>query len=336
MNLSLFHFDPNDPHSHHKMKDKLNSRTGLLACRFLEWTGWYDYMIAQRLLGHYRLFQHFRKDYAKFSWPDMTAARAYILNYKATHGLKYFLARLMSFIYTIFTPKEYYRVAQVAGVNHLLIKEHPFILEEFLEGADLDFEEALKKAMHRITDPYFLSMTTKDSFAPAPATEPALIPPVQLSQFNHTVNNYATYNHQYNTLNNNISNVNIQPVLRDGAKGKESGIFTKRQILIFFDLLSGISTLEKVDLTKTAKFDGIAALLHALTGKSKESFIDEMKDHRNNGLYAFNTPGERNELIGILNNLSDAFRKAGFRSLATQADLKIKELDATKKNGPID
>ncbi len=45
------------PERNYKWKDKLNSLTGHLDCRFLEWTGWYNQDILQRLLGHYRLYQ---------------------------------------------------------------------------------------------------------------------------------------------------------------------------------------------------------------------------------------------------------------------------------------
>lgn len=43
-------------------KDKLNGTTSNINCRFLEWTGWYNQDLLQRLLGHYRLYQVFKSE----------------------------------------------------------------------------------------------------------------------------------------------------------------------------------------------------------------------------------------------------------------------------------
>ena len=62
MNLNLFHFGPNaDDPRNWKMKDKLNGWIGRRQCLFLEWSGWYSFDLAERLLGHYRLFKLFKK-----------------------------------------------------------------------------------------------------------------------------------------------------------------------------------------------------------------------------------------------------------------------------------
>lgn len=59
MDLSVLH-PVKSPARDYTWKDKLNSITSPLGCRFLEWTGWYNQDIAQRLLGHYRLYQLFK------------------------------------------------------------------------------------------------------------------------------------------------------------------------------------------------------------------------------------------------------------------------------------
>jgi hypothetical protein len=132
--------------------------------------------------------------------------------------------------------------------------------------------------------------------------------------------------------NNNqyILQVFVQPVLREGATGKEKGVFSKKQLLIFFDLLSETNAIERIDFRKPNKYHDIATLFHALTGKPATSFTEELDDHRHKGLYQFHTPGERTQLIVALTNLANAFRAAGFRSIAKQADKKIKELEAAR------
>jgi hypothetical protein len=44
-------------------------------------------------------------------------------------------------------------------------------------------------------------------------------------------------------------------------------------------------------------------------------------------LYEFKNEGERKQLIITLTNLSEAFRKAGFRSISKAADKKLIELE---------
>jgi hypothetical protein len=122
------------------------------------------------------------------------------------------------------------------------------------------------------------------------------------------------------------------PILREGPHGKEKGVFSKKQLLIFFDLLSGTNAIERIDFHKRNKFPDIAALFHAITGKPATSFIEKLDDHRRKGLYQFHTPGERNQLIVTLTNLANTFRAAGFRSIAKLADRKIKELESAKND----
>lgn len=311
--------DPEQPtQGDHPMKIRLNSWTRLYPCRFLEWTGWYSVSVSQRLIGHYRLFQHYKVYNAKWPNRDYSATAAYILQYKATQGFKYFVCRIISFCCTILSKKQYYLGVEVAGINRRLIDESPAILQEFLVNADTDFNGAMTRALQQINDPSFLNHTV----TPAGPVFPSM-----MVQFNQENNNYTTNNHQYN-----YSKVNIQPVIKEGAKGKEKGVFSKKQILIMFDLLAESARMEKIDFSKPNKFDGLADLFHALTGKTKESFIELLNNYKTRSLYEFNTPGELNQLLIILNNLADTFRKAGFRSVSKLADRKILELESMRKD----
>lgn len=302
----------------HPMKAKMNNWTKRLPCRFLEWTGWYNCSISQRLIGHYRLYQNFKTGLANWT-RDMSGVQAYIFQYRGIHGFKHFISRTVGLIYSIATWSDYSLQIEVAGINRQLVNESSLILMQFLTTAETDFPAAMDQAMKQINDPSFLSMSGNSAGA---------IFPAMLVQFNQENNTYTT-NNQYNSLH---SEVNIQPVIREGAKGKEKGVFSKKQMLIFFDLIAEAGKLEKIDFSKPNRFDAIADLLHAMTGKGKESFIQELNDCRNRGLYEFNTPGELNQLVIILTNLADIFRAAGFRSVAKLADDKIKELESKKKD----
>ena len=68
-------------------------------------------------------------------------------------------------------------------------------------------------------------------------------------------------------------------------------------------------------------------MLQAVSGKSKDSIMEQLKDTRNNSLYSFQNQGELNQLIITLTNLAETFRKAGFRTVATVADRKLRELE---------
>jgi hypothetical protein len=307
IDLALFHHEDAPPNSNWRTKDRLNGWTSLGRCRFLEWIGWYNYDIAQRLLGHYRLFHHFKAYYNQTSH-DLPAAKAYILEYRVGHGFKYFLTRVMAFLTAIIERKSY-PVAGIAAINRQLVNNSTSILYDFLTDADKDFTAAFLQAMNRIKDPSFF-----DRMSPHPQQ-----PPVAIQYNDNRVSN------QYN------SQVNIQSMLREGATGKSSGIFSKRQLLILFDLLANKTTrLEKIDFTKPARFDAVADLLHALSGKSKESIVEELKNYRTKGLYECQREGEYNQTIRTLSNLAEAFRSAGLRSIAEEADKKIIELERKK------
>lgn len=109
--------------------------------------------------------------------------------------------------------------------------------------------------------------------------------------------------------------------------GKVKGVFSKKQILILFDLLTRSAQQDKLDLSKPNKYDPLADLFHAITGKSHSSWMEELKDYKHKDLYEFHTEGQRKQLIAILTNMAELFRKAGFRAIAALADKKILDLE---------
>jgi|SRR5271154_7068178 len=116
------------------------------------------------------------------------------------------------------------------------------------------------------------------------------------------------------------------------VKGKEKGVFSKKQLLIFFDLLTELKTIERIEYAKPNKLQNMAILLQAISGKKTETWIEELKNCRHHGLYQFHTKGELDQLIIVLTNLSDICSKAGFFSIAKLANKKLNGLDAMKKD----
>jgi len=340
MDLSIFHFNEG-PDRNYKPKDYLNGRRGLMACRFLEWSGWYSQDIAQRLLGHYRLYQHYRSGMR--NWPvGLAPARSYILHYKAIHPFKYALARCMSFLYSLIFWKEPFLPGMVAGLNHRLIREGSTLLEEFLVSADDDFEKALNKALQQIRESSFFQDGHHE-----------VLQSIHLSQTNHKYNLAATFNdnrtkvgqlktytdnstkhlHQDNSAPQIFNHIEFQRVITQaptGPHGKEKGVFSKRQILIMLDLLSLKAKKDGIDLSKQNRFNAYADLLRGITGKGKATLLEELNDYRNKDLYACNTQGELGQLIIIMTDLGNTFRDAGFRSLSDVVDRKIIELRQKK------
>jgi len=306
VDITLFHQIPG---GNYHMADRLNSRTGRFACYFLEWTGWYNHRIATRLLGHHRLFQLYKKDPDRI-FRSMPLSQAYLLHYCSSHPVKYFISKLVSFIYSLGTLGRHYLAVEIETFNKSLIHEHAGILQTFLEEADHDFTAALHKAIQQL-DPSAAGHPTHSKI-PAPA---------YLIQFNQS----NTHTHQYNTLT-------IHNPVKEASRGKQKDVFSKKQVLMLFDLLSSAAKLEAIDLSKPAKFEAIAAFLYAVTGKSKESWVEELNDYKTKDLYAFHTRGELQQLISTLSNLAEFLRKAGFRSVATLADKKIRELERHRKD----
>lgn len=246
-------------------RDRLNSFTHPLSCRFLEWTGWYNQTLHNRLVGHHRLYTLFQKTH--HTHQDLPAPQAYILQYRSTYTPRHLITKTASLFLSPLAP--------IAAINHHLIHKRPDILHQFLTVAETDLDDALQQARQAILDPNFL----------------------------------------------------FQPLLHNSPIGKQKGVFSKKQLLIFLDILSETHAIEHIDYDKPNKFAAIAGLLHALTGKSTTAFTEELHDNRNKSLYRFRTPGERDQLIITLTNLADTFRTAGFRSIAKQADRKIRELE---------
>jgi hypothetical protein len=338
---------PPDPNSapDFRLRDRLNNWTGFSSCRLLEWSSWYNQSIRNRLIGHYRLYKHFKMDYEKNHLGDIPVTQAYILQYRTNYFLKSLVATTTSFIFSAFT-RLYAPVAEYAALNRHLIYQRPDILQYFLAAAESesDFETALDQARQSILSPTFLNNHL------APSTNPIAIQyndnraNIQLNdnrtnnEFNdNRTNNQFNDNRTSNEYNDNHtdiyfnSQVILQPTLREGAQGKEKGVFSKKQHFMFFDLLAESACIERIDLQKPTKFQDIADLFHAISGKSASSFKEELDNYRNSTLYTYYTPGERDQLIRDLTNLANAFRTAGFRSIAKLAERKIEELETSRK-----
>lgn len=311
MDLSVLHRHPL-PDRDYSWKDKLNSLTGQLDCLFLEWSGWYNQDIYQRLLGHYRLYQLLKKE-SKVG-DGLPQPLAYIVNYRASHSFKYLLSQITGILYYLGSFGKPYYPLQTEGINKLLINEHAHILQKFLTDANNNFEEALSQAIGQILSP---DLGKKPDVL---IKKSAII--LQTRNLFNSYRNNNQYFNEYTTVNPATT----------GIKGKEKGVFSKKQILILFYLIAENGRLEKIDFTRPNKFDSIAALLYAITGKSKDSWVEQLKDGRNKGLYEFNNKGERKQLIVTLTNLSDFFRKAGFRTFAMIADKKMREIEKQNMN----
>ena len=310
MDLSVLH-PVDSPEKNYKWKDKLNGATGHLNCRFLEWSSLYNQDIAQRLLGHYRLYQVFKAENDAAANIGLALPLAYIVSYRASHRVKYALSTIMASIYYIFTFGKRYSPLQIEGINRILINDKAIILQEFLQNADKDFFSALTKTVEQIGSVDFIDKADNKFMI------------IQQNKNEYKYNHYQTNSHYFNEYNNVQSSVN-------GVKGKEKGVFSKKQLLILFDLLSENNIIDKIDYSKPNKFESIATMLQAVTGKSKDSIMEQLKDTRRDGLYSFQNIGELNQLIVTLTNLSEIFRSAGFRSIANMADKKLREFERMK------
>jgi hypothetical protein len=306
MDLSVLHA-VKSPGRDYTMKDKLNRITSLLGCRFLEWSGWYNQDISQRLLGHYRLYQLFKaknKVEAQLSWP-----LAYIAHYRTLHLLKYWLSCIMAALYYIFTLGGRYYPLSVEELNKQLINNQFTILQEFLTDAEDDFEIALHNAIDQI-----------NGFGKRAVPEITFVHNrLEHKVYNNTCHYFTEYNGAVLSSTNEL-------------KGKQKGVLTKRQILILFDLLADKGNIERIDYTKPNKFKDVSELFHAVNGKSKSTWEEELNNYKDKGPYYYRDEGELKHLISTLTNLSEKLRKSGFRLLAKEADKKIKELENIQKS----
>jgi hypothetical protein len=324
MNQNVLPPNPN-PQPDFRMRERLNGWTGFLPCRFLEWSSWYNQSVRNRLIGHHRLYHLFKKNYEKIHLGDISITQSYILHYRTSYPVKHFVARITSFLISTFT-RSYAPVGGYAAINRHLICERPDILLEFLIAADTQFDAALDQAIQQILAPTFLSSSTTNKEQPLAIQYNDNRTNIQYNDIHTEIQHNENHtNNQYN------SQFILQTNLREGAQGKEKGVFSKKQLLIFFDLLAEHGSIEQIDFSKPTKFQEIANLFHAISGKSASSIVEELTDHRNKSLYKCNTPGEYDQLIITLTNLASVFRGAGFRSIANKADKKIGELEAVKK-----
>lgn len=301
MDLSVLHY-VKSPDRDYTWKDKLNSISCPLGCNFLEWSGWYSQDISQRLLGHYQLYQVFKTKHKVNS--QLSLPLAYIVHYRILHVIKYGLSCITGVLYRAFTLGGRYYPLPVEELNKQLINHQYTILQEFLTDAEADFEKALHYAVNQING-------SGNKVLPE-------ITFVQNRLENNVYNNSSHYFTEYNTTVHSGTN---------GIKGKEKGVLSKKQILIFFDLLAETGNLEKVDYTKPNKFEAVAEMLQAVTGKSKDSWLEELKNYKNKGLYDYRDEGELRQLIKTLTNLSDTFRKSGLRKISKAADSKIIKIE---------
>lgn len=305
MDLSVLHA-VKSPDRDYTMKDKLNGITGPLGCRFLEWSGWYNQNISQRLLGHYRLYQLFK---AKSQVDSQVSSQvAYIAHYRSLHIIKYALSCITAVLYYICTLGDRYHPLPIEQLNKQMICQQFAILHEFLTNADADFEKALQNAIDQINS-YDNNVTPEITF-------------IQNHLEQKVYNNTNHYFTEYN------GTVFFGP---NKLKGKEAGVLSKKQILILFDLLANELDIKGVDYSNSNKFEREAELFHALNGKSKSSWEEELNNYKNKGIYYYNGKGELNQLIKDITGLSNIMRKSSFRPLAIAADKKIRELELVKR-----
>lgn len=301
MNLSVLHA-VKSPDRDYTMKDKLNSVTSPLGCRFLEWSGWYNQDISQRLFGHYRLYQVFKAKYKETS--TLSLQLAYIAHYRNSHVFKYLLSWSIDAVYRFFTRTNLYPPLVVEGLNKQLINQQYTILQEFLTNVEVDFENALQNAIDQL-----------NGYGNKVGLEITL---VQNRQEYNVYNNTCHYFTEHNTINHSGS---------AGIKGKEKDVFSKKQILIWLDLQADLGKMDRIDYSKPNKFENIAIMLQAINGKTKESWKEELGKYKDKGLYHYRDSGELKNLVNTISNISETFRKAGQRDLAKAADRKIRMLE---------
>src|SRR5260221_7567086 len=233
MSLRIFHYG-NEADENYFLTGRFDGWTGRLKCRWWEWSGWYNADIYQRLVGHYLLFQHFKKDAALMK-RSISVEQAYVLQYRTMQGVKYLISRITAFTWSILTFGMSFPSVEIEGINRILVNEGADILQQFLADSEIDFRPALFTAAEKMQSPSFICMTAKGL---------SLAYLLQINnQFNRNHNeSFTEVNHHHNESFTKVTN---QPIVKEGAAGKEKGVFSKRQWLIFFDLLTQMSDLEK-------------------------------------------------------------------------------------------
>jgi hypothetical protein len=196
----------------------------------------------------------------------------------------------------------------IEQINKQLIYRQFTILQQFLADAETNFEKALQNAIDQIN-------SHDDKVTPE-------ITLIQNRLEQKVYNNSCHYFIEYN------GTVFSGP---NKLKGKQAGVLSKKQILILFDLLANELDIKGVDYSNSNKFEREAELFHALNGKSKSSWEEELNNYKNKGIYYYNGVGELNQLIKDIIGLSNIMRKSAFRPLAIAADKKIRELELVKR-----
>ena len=306
MDLEVFHHLDRSP-KFYRYWDRRNKRTGNI-CYYYELTGWYDINIAMRLLGHHRLFQ-LRKNLYGRSESCLSPAFGYILHYRENGIVKdtwIGLIRRLLRVVRIEYP-------EIKNFNRTLLFNHPEILESFLIAAETDFDKALHDAMEQIRRPAFLSEAQHADIH------------LELTE-NHQHNNSFSKNELH--IHPEITK---EAPIPNPAKGKEEGVFSKKQILILLDLLAKAKLIDPIDLRKHNKFPAIAQLLRAITGRGEDTWVNELEKYQTKGLYEWTSNGQKDELIRILTNLAEKFGDAGINSIARLADQKIRDLRSERR-----
>ena len=131
----------------------------------------------------------------------------YIVSYRASHWAKYILSSITATIYYVFTFGKRYSPFETEGINRLLVSDNANILQEFLMDADKDFSNALTKAIEQIIFINFLDKAENK---------------LTLIQNRNEYNHFQNSSHYFNDYNT------VQTV-GDGIKGKEKGVFSKKQ-----------------------------------------------------------------------------------------------------------
>jgi hypothetical protein len=215
---------------------------------------------------------------------------------------------MMAALYYIFTIGGRYYSLSVEELNRQLINNQFTVLQGFLTDADVDFKIALLDAVDQIN-----------------GASNKVIPEITVIQNRLEQKIYNNVCHYFTEYNGAVLSGTNE------LRGKQAGVLSKKQILILFDLLADKGGIERIDYKLPNKFESVAELFHGLNGKSKSTWEEELKDCKNKGLYYYNDKGELNQLIKDISSLSNKARKAGFRTLATAADKKIKELESVKR-----
>jgi hypothetical protein len=302
MDLSVLHA-VKSPDRDYTMKDKLNGITSPRGCRFLEWSGWYNQDVSQRLLGHYKLFQLFKaKNKAD---TQLSLSLEYITHYRTLHVIKYALSCITAVLYCIFTLGDRYHPLFIEEFNKQLINNRQSILQEFLTSAEVDFEKALLDAIEQING------------APKEECPQTVVVQKRLD--------YKVYNNTFHYLTEYNTNLHTNTTI--GITGKEKDVFSKRQILIWLDLQSDLGKMDRIDYSKQNKFEEVAIMLQAINGKTKQSWKEELDKYKDKGPYYYKGEEELKSLINTITNISQIARKAGQRELAKAADRKIRELE---------